>query len=307
VKLHKKQFLAPEPEFTALKTSAGAILPFPYEGGVSYGRGTGLAPDAVLEASQYVEFYDEVLEAEPFRLGISTIQAPPVPKDPAKMIQSLRNAASALLSMDKFTVVLGGDHSISLGFFQALTDKYGPLSVIQLDAHADLRDSYENSRFSHACIMSRLREITPHTLQIGIRALSVEEADRIKKEEIQMCTMHAFRSGHFDLQSGLARLPDPVFVTLDVDVLDWSVICSTGTPEPGGMSWDEILRLLEMVFSIKKVVGADLVELSHSVQDRNSPYAAARLLYKMFGFQFNASLRRLNRLWPEKPNGPLRP
>jgi agmatinase len=306
VKLHRKQFLAPGPEFTALETSAGAILPFPYEGGVSYGGGAGLAPDAVLDASAYVEFFDEVLEAEPFRLGISTLQPPPVPKNPGKMIEALRKAASGPLSMDKFTIVLGGDHSISQGFHLALTDKYGPVSVVQLDAHADLRDTYENSRFSHACIMSRLRDMTSHTLQIGIRALSVEEADRMKREEIQVCTMHAFRSGHFDLQSALARLPDPVFVTLDVDVLDWSVVWSTGTPEPGGMTWDEILRLLEMIFSMKKVVGADLVELSHDERDRNSPYAAARLLYKMFGFQFHASLRRLNRLWPEKPDGPLR-
>ncbi|MBN1894754.1 agmatinase [bacterium] len=306
MKLNSKPFLAPEPLFTDLNTSAGAVLPFPYEGGVSYGLGTGLAPDAVLDASAYVEFYDEMLDAEPFRLGISTLEAPPVPKDPVKMIQTLRKAASGLLSMDKFTVVLGGDHSISQGFYMALTDKYGPVSVIQLDAHADLRESYENSRYSHASVMSRLREITHHTLQIGIRALSVEEADLIKRESIQICTMHAFRSGQFDLESALARLPDPVFVTLDVDVLDWSVIWSTGTPEPGGMNWDEMLRLLEKIFSKKQVVGADLVELSFDGKDRNSPFAAARLMYKMFGFQFHASLRRLNRLWPEKPAGPLR-
>ncbi|HDQ44956.1 MAG TPA: agmatinase [bacterium] len=286
MKLYHKQFLDLEPEFTDLDTSAVAILPFPYEGGISCGAGTAGAPDAVIDASYYVELYDEVLDTEPYKIGISTLTPPAIPSTPERMIQSIQDAAKAILERDKFPVVIGGDHSITGGYYRALREKHGAVSVIQLDAHADLRDSYQGSRLSHASVMSRIREETEHTLQIGIRSMSAEEADRIRTEKIQLCTMDAFRKGAFDLRTAVEALPDPVFITLDVDVLDWSVVRTTGTPEPGGMTWDEILALLATIFSNKKVVGFDVVELSCREDDPNSPFAVAKLIHKMIALKF---------------------
>ncbi len=305
MKLNDHPFLAPDPEFSEYDAAAVAILPFPYEGGVSYGHGTGAAPKAILEASAYVEFYDEVLKAEPYRMGIATLAAPAIPKNPEGMIQTLYESTKALLRDGKFVVVLGGDHSISSGYFRALLEKHGRLSCVQLDAHSDLRDEYEGSKLSHASVMARIREMTPHALQVGIRAQCIEEAQAIAANNWPVCTMHDFRRGLFDVEAAIEALPDPVFVTVDVDAFDLSIIHTTGTPEPGGFTWDEALDLLQRVFMRKNVVGFDLVELAHDESDRNSAFCTARLAYKMLGFKLAAEVARGKMGWPQKPAGPL--
>jgi len=274
------------------------VLPFPYEGGVSYGRGTANAPQAVLEASQQVEFYDVELDAEPFRVGIATLASPSVPDDPGRMTDLLAQLTDDLLIRNKFPIVVGGDHSITSGCVRALSKHYPALGVIQLDAHADLRDSYDGSPLSHASVMARIREMTPHSLQLGIRSMDVEEAQRVKAEKLPFCTMRQWRRGQFDLQAALAALPEKVFITLDVDVFDWSVIAGTGTPEPGGLYWDEALELLETIFASKTVVGCDVVELACRPHDLNSPYAVAKLIYKMIGFKFAGQLKSLSQFVP---------
>jgi agmatinase len=305
MKLNDHPFLAPDPEFTRYDTAAAAILPFPYEGGISYGHGTGAAPRAILEASAYVEFYDEVLKAEPYRMGIATLAAPAIPHDPEGMIATLYESTKALLQDDKFVVVLGGDHSISSGYFKALLEKHGQLSCVQLDAHSDLREEYEGSPLSHASVMARIREMTPHALQLGIRAQCVEEAQAIAANNWPVCTMHDLRKGGFDVDAALAALPDPLFVTVDVDAFDLSVIHTTGTPEPGGFTWDEALELLEKIFMRKNVVGFDLVELAVDENDRNSAFCTARLAYKMLGFKLAAEVARGRLRWPVSPSGAL--
>ena len=286
MKLYSKQFLGLESEFSSFEKASVAILPFPYEGGVSFGSGTAQAPDAVLDASCYLELYDEILEAEAFKIGISTVYPPFIPKNPQAMIQAIYRATLELIKQDKFVITIGGDHSITTGFLKAILEFYSEVSVIQIDAHADLRDSYQGSQLSHACVMSRIRELTKHTLQIGIRSLSATEAALVKNEDISLCTMHQFRNGCFDLDKALDFLPDPVFLTLDVDVFDWSVISSTGTPEPGGFFWNEGVALLQKIFTKKNIIGFDVVELSYNKNDHNSPFAVAKLIYKMIGFNF---------------------
>jgi len=303
LKPNPRQFLAPEPRFSALETAAAAILPVPYEGGVSYGTGTAGGPEAVIDASAYLELYDEVLEAEAHRMGVVTAACPALPSEPEQMLASVRRCAEELLRRDKFLVGLGGDHSVSTALFQV--HRYGRLAAIQIDAHADLRDRYEGSIHSHACVMSRIREMTGHTLQIGIRSLSREEALRIRDEKIAVCTMHAYRGGGFDLNAALAALPDPVYLTVDVDAFDWSVIRSTGTPEPGGFQWDEGIALLSRIFELRNVVACDVVELSHQPEDRNSPFAVAKLIYKMLGFKLAAAVRSGRTSWPRQPRGPI--
>jgi agmatinase len=211
-----------------------------------------------------------------------------VSQDHAEMHELIYQRAKEILPYDKFPIFLGGDHSISSALFRALKEKYGGLACVQIDAHADLRDSYEGSPFSHAAVMARIREMTPHALQIGIRSMSQEEAEWIERDRLAVCTMHAFRSHLYDWESALTNLPDPVYLTFDVDAFDWSVIASTGTPEPGGFTWDEVMNIVQHIFHTKQVIGCDVVELSASAYDRNSPFAVAKLIYKMIGMHIRS-------------------
>lgn len=303
MKLNPKSFLGLAPEYASMDRAAVVILPFPYEGGISYGKGAAQAPDAVLEASEQLELYDEVLRTEVSKMGIATAEKPEIPENPEQVLKVLYKETRSLLEMGKFVVVIGGDHSISPGYFQALSETVGARSVIQLDAHADLRDSYEGNPHSHACVMARIREKTSDTLQLGIRSISSEEADRIQKENIALATMRQLRHGPFDLAAALDALPDPVFLTVDVDVFDWSVVSGTGTPEPGGMLWDEGIQILAKIFDRRNIVGFDIVELAYRDGDRNSPYAVAKLIHKMLGFKLEASLKKKKLLWPRHPRG----
>lgn len=277
---HSLQFMGADAA-VSFENAQTVVLPFPYEGGVSYGKGTAGGPDAILHASAYVELYDELLGWEPYKDGIFTATAPEIPESPEAMIKVLHDELQNLIKKDKFVVLLGGDHSISPAYAQVLNKKFGRLSVIQFDAHADLRSSYDGSPLSHACAMARIREITPDTLQIGIRSLCVEEAELIKKESLQVCMMRELRDGSFDLRKAILALPDPVFITFDVDVFDWSVVRSTGTPEPGGMTWDEVTNVLKMISESRQIAGFDIVELSADENDPNSAFAVAKLVYRM--------------------------
>ena len=204
MKLNPEQFLDLPPQYTHFRNAAVAILPVPYEGGVSYGTGTAAGPDAVIEASGHLELYDEVLKAEAYRMGISTVMPPEILPDAERMNAAVFETTKNLIGQNKFVVMLGGDHSISSACLRALCKKYNRISVIQFDAHADLRDSYQGSLHSHACAMSRIRELTASTLQVGIRSLSLREARRIERENLAVCTMAAVRSGNWKL----LRFPD---------------------------------------------------------------------------------------------------
>lgn len=287
MKPHPTPFLGLENELTRLDRAQVVVVPFGYEGGTSYGKGAAAAPEAVLQASGFLELYDEVLDDEPCRVGIATVAQPVIPQDPQAVLDTLAALTGKLMDQGKFVVVIGGDHSITTGYVRALADRHPDFGVLQLDAHSDLRQSYADSRLSHACVMARIREITPHTLQIGIRSISAPEARLVKAQALDLCSMHRFRQGGFDLEAALMRLPQRIFITVDVDVFDWSVIASTGTPEPGGMLWDEAMALLRTVFQTKTVIGFDVVELAARDHDPNSPFATAKLIYKMIGMRFN--------------------
>ena len=305
MKRNSKQFLDIRPEFSNFDSSAVAILPVPYEGGISFGKGAASGPKAVIDASCYLELYDEVIKAEPYRMGLVTMKPLFGRKNAISMQKSIYQSVHSLINKDKFVIGIGGDHSISIGFVKALVEKYSKISVIQLDAHSDLRDTYEDNSLSHACVMSRIREYTNDTLQIGIRSMSVEESKKIKKENLSVTTMHDYRKPDFDLESALNCVPDPVYLSVDVDVFDWSVIRSTGTPEPGGFLWDEAMALLEKLFSQKNIIGFDLVELSAQPGDINSPFAAAKLIYKMLGFKLASEVNNGRIQLPETPTGKI--
>lgn len=258
-----------------------AVLPFGYEGTVCYGGGTAGGPDAIIAASAQVELYDERLGCEPCAAGIVTLPQPEIPAEPEAAAECARAAVAGILARGLVPAVLGGEHSLSYGVYLALAEKYPGLGVVQLDAHADLREEYGGTRFSHACVMARIRERTAAVLQLGIRSLSAPEAAAIRERGYAVGFMRELRRGGFDLDAALARLPENIFLTFDLDALDLSLIRSTGTPEPGGFTWDEINDLLEKIAGRKRIVGFDLVELCPG--DAASAFTAARLAYRLIG------------------------
>lgn len=249
------------------------ILPVPYEATTSYGKGTKRGPSAILKALSYVEEFDEELQVE-IRPGEEYLISRAV-----KLADSGARIAG-ILADSKIPVILGGEHSITPVAVKAFTDKYSDLSVLQLDAHADLRDAYQGKKNSHACVMRRVLEICP-AVQAGIRSISKEEWD-FAKQSGQLEKIHW--AGKIDVKNIIHQLKQHVYITLDVDVFDPAVVPAVGTPEPGGLLWREVLAILKAVCSAKKVVGFDVVELSPRKGDIASDFTVAKLVWKMMGY-----------------------
>ncbi|MFH1542251.1 MAG: agmatinase [bacterium] len=245
------------------------IIPVPYEETTSYGKGTKNGPAAILKAMEQVEAFDhELLIDVTKQANIQTLR--PIG------IRPLGDKVRQIIKEDKIPIILGGEHSITPYVVQSMKEKYPDLSVLQLDAHADLRDSYQGRKDSHACVMRRVLEICP-AVQIGIRNIS-EQGYNFAKQTGQLRKIF-FQSRKPDL----ALLSDNVYITIDVDVFDPSVVSAVGTPEPGGMSWDEVVNLLKEVCAAKNVVGFDVVELSPRKGEIVSDFTVAKLIYKLIG------------------------
>lgn len=275
-------FLEIDPGERRFSTSGVVILPVPYEGTVSYGKGTKSGPSAILKASKIVEDYDVELGFEPYKRvgGIHTADPVKFSKDPHKQVYS---AVKRIISAEKFPLMLGGEHSITYGAVKASKEAYPDLSVLQFDAHADLRDSYHGNKHSHACIMRRIRPMCP-AVQVGIRSQDREEADYIKEYGLRKSIFYAHEYDDSKIPSILKGLTDDVYITVDVDGFDPSVIPATGTPEPGGLYWYQVLSILKEVFARKNVVGADVVELAPKKDLHYADYTIAKLVYKMIGY-----------------------
>lgn len=277
-------FLGIPPVETPFATCPVAILPVPYEATVSYMGGTRFGPKAILYASRFVELYDAVLEDEPYRVGIHTLPELVLPgSGPREALAVLRGAYAELLAAGKFVVMLGGEHSISAEPILAHAERSGrTLTVLQLDAHADLRAEYEGTPYSHACVMHRVHERV-RVVPVGIRSLTSEEHGLIRARGIPAVYGHEIERGDW-VERVLRHLDDPVYITIDVDYFDPSVMPATGTPEPGGGHWYPTLTLLERVFRERTVVGCDVVELAPVPGLVAPDVLAAELVYKLIAF-----------------------
>jgi len=266
-----------------------SIISAPLEKTTSYQKGTSVAPKSILEASFQLEDYDIETRSCPF--GDKIYNAPEIDFNNLDMRNSILKIEELVTSETKrgvFPLVLGGEHSISVGVFKGLKNTYNELGVVHFDAHGDLRNSYEEEPLSHACVLRRIRELTKHTLSVGIRSICSEEVEYIEREKPSIVYAHEFID--FDgallkFNSLLRQLPEKLFITFDVDVFDPSVIAHTGTPEPGGLSWYQILSLLKLVFKEKKVVGADIVELMPRDNSKESDFTIAKLVGKMIAYK----------------------
>jgi agmatinase len=265
-----------------------AVLPVPYEGTVSYGRGAAAGPEAILRASTQVELYDEQSRSEPFRAGIFTDAVLPIPDGPTeRVVEAVARRAGELMDGGKWVVMLGGEHSITPGAVRAAAARNAGLHLVQLDAHADLRESYEGNPFSHASAMARCIDLAP-IRAVGIRNYSVEEAERIRAGIPGYAIVHGWELERDGWQAGILDGLDgkPVYLTVDLDYFDPSVIPATGTPEPGGGAWWPTLRFLETLFRRARVVACDLVELAPAPGLHHADFAAARLAYKLIGMKY---------------------
>jgi agmatinase len=268
-------------------SSRVAVLPVPYDGTTEWHSGTRNGPKSIIEASFYLEWYDIELGRELYSMGIHTLPAvEPVMDSPEAMAGRVHSAVKALLGDNKFIVMLGGEHSISYGAIKAYQQKFSDLSVLQLDAHTDLRDQYLGTRFGHGCVMRRVLDICPIT-QVGIRSMSLEEHEFIKSRGLSPFVVDHDSAGlsYSDIISSLSK---NVYITIDLDVLDPSIMAAVGTPEPGGMSWGSILGLLKSVAEKRKIVGFDLVELCPEQGPASCSFTVAKLAYKLIGYSFFA-------------------
>ncbi len=258
------------------------IIPVPLESSTSYGTGTAAGPDAIIEASTQLELWDGT--GTPGTSGIHT--APPVDcsKEIAKTLDRIEDAVSYALECEALPLVLGGEHTVTLGALRAMKQKYGRFGVVQFDAHADLRNIYQGSPFSHACVMRRaMDDLRVPVFQIGVRALCAEEAEYRKAQEVPCLDARKLHIKGIPTQVLPANFPERIYITFDVDGLDPSVIRATGTPVPGGLGWHDALTLLERIVAGRRVIGADVVELAPAQGDHASDFAAAQLAYHLIG------------------------
>lgn len=272
------------------KGAKAVVIPFGMESTVSYGGGTKKGPRAIIEASHQVETTDEQTLGSPYKSGIATLREPKIPKNPKVAIALLEKIVSRVLKDNKFPIILGGEHSLTLGLNKAICKKYGRISLLQFDAHADMRDSYHGSSFSHAAVVNQIMKKLPvdNVVQVGIRNISFSNNEMAfrEKNKLRIKTFWAWQKfGPTEIVRALKN--KNILITFDVDAFDPSIMPSTGTPEPGGLFWWPTLQILAAVFKSKNVVGCDVVELA-PIRGLHAPdFLAAKLVYKMIGYKFN--------------------
>ena len=269
----------------AYENTTAVIIPVPYEYSASFGAGTGAGPQAVLAASAQIELYDELFGSETWRPALHTAEAVQVAGPPEQLVEPLRHRVGRCLDDGKTPICLGGEHSISLGAIEAARERFTDLTVLSLDAHADLRDRYAGMALNHATVMRRASEGGP-VVAVGIRSISQEEVLFAEgaRDRVTLFLRHRTLPLADHLAAIVDALRGPVYLSIDVDVLDPSLLPATGTPEPGGLSWFELNDLLRAVTIQRSVVAADVVEFAPRTRDHTSSCIVARLLYRLVGF-----------------------
>ena len=280
--------MAPPSEAHAAYASSKVLLQLlPYEHTSSYQAGSNLGPQAILDASHYVEYYDEELQKEVlFELGVATQEALDFSNSvDADAVNLIRENTLQHLRAGKFIMSFGAEHTVSLGLFQAMQTVYPNVSILQIDAHSDLRASYEGNIYSHASVMARIHDLKPQIAQIGIRAQCKEEAQLIQSSSnIRTVFGHQLAQLKQQIPAILEHLSDTVYITIDADGLDPSIVPGVGTPEPGGILYYDVLHLLKEICASKRVVGFDIVECAPIEGQINSEYLLAKLAYKVLGY-----------------------
>lgn len=270
-------------EYCSIDGAAVAILPVPYDGTSTWIKGADKGPQAIIEASANLELYDIETDSEVYEVGIFTDKPMEGLLFPADVVQAVYERVLAHLEAGRFVVLVGGEHSVSIGSVRAHVENDDDVTVLQLDAHADLRDQYEGSKYNHACVMARIRELCP-IVQVGIRSMDSSEKEFLDIERVFFAEDIHGRTDWID--QVVDQLSPRVYLTIDLDVFDPPTMPSTGTPEPGGLLWYEALRLLRRVCDDRDVVGFDVTELCPNEKNKAPDFLAAKLIYKILSYKF---------------------
>jgi len=275
-----------EKRYCNFKDSRVVVMQIPYDSTSTYRKGSKFGPQAIIEASNYIEQFDEELNTETYKIGIHTQRPQKVSiLTPKRLVKHVEKEVLPIIDKDKLPVILGGEHSVSIGAIRAISKETSGLSVLQLDAHCDLRNEYMGSRYNHACFARRIVEFAP-IVQVGVRSLSKEEKDFLPHPKVRVIDAYAIRRNKDWIKKVCETLSDKVYVTIDLDVFDPSVVPSTGTPEPGGIGWYEAIDLLRELTKKKRIVGFDVVELCPVKGQEASDFLAAKLIYRFLGYIF---------------------
>lgn len=272
-----------ESQYTDYKSAKVLLQPIPYDGTSTWGKGANEGFEAFLEATEHMELYDIETDSEVYRKGIHILDAIEVTSSPEAVFESVYNKTRKLLKTDKFLTFFGGEHSISIGIIKAFYDAFADITILQIDAHTDLRPSYMGSPYNHACAVYDASQ-NANLVQVGIRSMDQSELEHLNQEK---CFFAEEMYGNHDwIESSINQMTDKVYITFDLDALDPSIMPATGTPEPGGLNWDTTIRYLSKVFDEKEVLGFDIVELAPIEGLRAPNFLAAKLYYKMLSYKF---------------------
>ena len=270
-------------EFAKLENAKIVLIPVPYDGTSTWQKGADKGPKAFLEASENMELYDIETGSEVYKQGVYLTDAVTENTSPESMVDAVHEVTKKYIKKNKFVTIFGGEHSISIGTIRAFNEMFPSLTVLHIDAHADLRKSYEGSSCNHACAVYEASQNT-NLIQVGIRSIDIKEKSVMNLDKTYFAHDMAIDDSWMD--SAIDQMTDNVFITFDLDAFDPSILPSTGTPEPGGLLWYETIDFLKQVFAKKNVIGFDIVELCPNEIDKSSDFLAAKLYYKMLSYKF---------------------
>ncbi|WP_111684562.1 agmatinase [Winogradskyella tangerina] len=281
--MNTKTYAGIPAEYARLDKANIVLIPVPFDGTSTWQKGADKGPQAFLEASENMELYDIETETEVYKQGIFLANAVTENSTPEAMVNAVHSVVKEYIKKKKFVTIFGGEHSISIGTIRAFNECFNDLTVLHIDAHADLRKSYEGTPYNHACAVYEASQTT-NLIQVGIRSMDAKELTVMDKENVFFAHDMAIDDNWMD--DAIDSMTNNVFITFDLDALDPSIMPSTGTPEPGGLLWYETLEFLRRVFEEKNVVGFDIVELCPNPNEKSSDFLAAKLYYKMLSYKF---------------------
>ncbi|WP_190808381.1 agmatinase [Flagellimonas sp. S3867] len=277
-------------EYASAEKSKLVLIPAAYDGTSTWGKGADKGPEAFLEASENMELYDIETDSEVYREGIYLTETLDGFDSPENMVNTVHKEVKDFISRGKMVTMIGGEHSISIGAIRAFNEAYQGLTVLQIDAHADLRKEYNGSKYNHACALYEASQTT-NLVQVGIRSMDRSEVSVMNRDHVFFA--HEIMSDDYWMDNVLDLMTDNVYITFDLDALDPSILPSTGTPEPGGLFWYETLEFLKRIFDECNVVGFDIVELCPNEKEKSSDFLAAKLYYKMLSYKFKQNMEEV--------------
>ena len=282
--MNKRTYAGISEQYAKIDTSKIVLIPVPYDGTSTWQKGADKGPEAFLNASENMELYDIETDSEVYKKGIFTADDVKEKSSAEKMTKEVEKVVNRYLENGKFVIVIGGEHSVSIGAIKAHSNHFKDMSVLQLDAHSDLRDEYDGSRYNHACVMARVKEMCD-IVQVGIRSMDLSE----KKSLGKVYFAEDIYNNKEWIEGVINKLKKNVYITIDLDVFDPSIMPSTGTPEPGGLMWYDVIMLLSRVCEKRNVVGFDVVELCPKEINKAPDFLAAKLIYKVLSYRFGGT------------------